>query len=185
MFYSKKRDGWKRAYTDEELSAALHDIRSGKLGTRRAAVLYGIPRSTLRNKMYKVDGEEALNGFDAQLLQENKLCMGDLLQGGMGFYGVNPYGLRDDHIGQLPDSDWERKLEQIRRKHNLLEPNRKFGVTPLCGFDAEEEEERDWRYMMNPYVGGAMRGMPFLPELVRRMAEERMEQDRYVNVGKC
>ncbi|XP_022257442.1 mushroom body large-type Kenyon cell-specific protein 1-like isoform X2 [Limulus polyphemus] len=46
--------GYKRAYTDEELQAALRDIQTGKLGTRRAAVIYGIPRSTLRNKVYKL-----------------------------------------------------------------------------------------------------------------------------------
>ncbi|RWS15376.1 mushroom body large-type Kenyon cell-specific protein 1-like protein, partial [Dinothrombium tinctorium] len=45
---------WKRTYTEEELQAALEDIQSGKLGTRRAAVIYGIPRSTLRNKVYKL-----------------------------------------------------------------------------------------------------------------------------------
>ena len=44
----------RRTYTEEELQNALQDIMSGKLGTRRAAVLYGIPRSTLRNKVYKL-----------------------------------------------------------------------------------------------------------------------------------
>ncbi|XP_008548332.1 mushroom body large-type Kenyon cell-specific protein 1 [Microplitis demolitor] len=44
----------RRTYTEEELQAALRDIQSGKLGTRRAAVIYGIPRSTLRNKVYKL-----------------------------------------------------------------------------------------------------------------------------------
>uniref|UniRef100_A0AAU7VFP3 Ecdysone inducible protein 93F n=1 Tax=Chilo suppressalis TaxID=168631 RepID=A0AAU7VFP3_CHISP len=43
----------RRAYTDDELQSALRDIQSGKLGTRRAAVVYGIPRSTLRNKVNK------------------------------------------------------------------------------------------------------------------------------------
>ncbi|KAL0276600.1 UNVERIFIED_CONTAM: hypothetical protein PYX00_004144 [Menopon gallinae] len=46
--------GSRRAYTESELQAALRDIQSGKLGTRRAAVIYGIPRSTLRNKVYKL-----------------------------------------------------------------------------------------------------------------------------------
>lgn len=36
----------------------MQDILSGKLGTRRAAVLYGIPRSTLRNKVYKLAIEQ-------------------------------------------------------------------------------------------------------------------------------
>ncbi|XP_055853052.1 mushroom body large-type Kenyon cell-specific protein 1 isoform X2 [Episyrphus balteatus] len=44
----------RRTYTEEELNNALQDIISGKLGTRRAAVQYNIPRSTLRNKVYKM-----------------------------------------------------------------------------------------------------------------------------------
>lgn len=47
----------RKTYTEEELQAALRDIQSGKLGTRRAAVIYGIPRSTLRNKVYKLSQE--------------------------------------------------------------------------------------------------------------------------------
>ncbi|XP_050357454.1 mushroom body large-type Kenyon cell-specific protein 1 isoform X1 [Nymphalis io] len=43
----------RRAYTEDELQSALRDIQSGRLGTRRAAVVYGIPRSTLRNKVNK------------------------------------------------------------------------------------------------------------------------------------
>lgn len=37
----------RRTYTEDELQAALRDIQSGKLGTRRAAVIYGIPRYIL------------------------------------------------------------------------------------------------------------------------------------------
>lgn len=48
----------RRTYTEEELQKALQDILTGKLGTRRAAVLYGIPRSTLRNKVYKLAMEQ-------------------------------------------------------------------------------------------------------------------------------
>lgn len=48
----------RRSYTEEELNNALQDILSGKLGTRRAAVIYGIPRSTLRNKVYKLALEQ-------------------------------------------------------------------------------------------------------------------------------
>lgn len=51
---SARPEGCKRSYTEAELQAALRDIQSGKLGTRRAAVIYGIPRSTLRNKVYKL-----------------------------------------------------------------------------------------------------------------------------------
>lgn len=47
----------RKTYTEDELQKALQDIRSGKLGTRRAAVIYNIPRSTLRNKVYKMAQE--------------------------------------------------------------------------------------------------------------------------------
>uniref|UniRef100_T1E2H7 Putative mushroom body large-type kenyon cell-specific protein 1 n=1 Tax=Psorophora albipes TaxID=869069 RepID=T1E2H7_9DIPT len=49
--------GGRRTYTEDELQSALQDILNGKLGTRRAAVQYGIPRSTLRNKVYKLGME--------------------------------------------------------------------------------------------------------------------------------
>ena len=62
-----KKDGqFKKNYTETELVAAVKDIRSGKLGTRRAAVLYGIPRSTLRNKIFKMEAEMQ-NGGDKNL----------------------------------------------------------------------------------------------------------------------
>ncbi len=48
----------RRTYTEEELQLALRDIQNGILGTRRAAVIYGIPRSTLRNKVYKLQLEK-------------------------------------------------------------------------------------------------------------------------------
>ncbi|CAI2356464.1 unnamed protein product [Caenorhabditis sp. 36 PRJEB53466] len=50
----------RRNYTVEDLTQAVDDIRQGKLGTRRASVVYGIPRSTLRNKIYKLEAEGAI-----------------------------------------------------------------------------------------------------------------------------
>uniref|UniRef100_A0A2A4K9P9 HTH psq-type domain-containing protein n=1 Tax=Heliothis virescens TaxID=7102 RepID=A0A2A4K9P9_HELVI len=59
----------RRAYTEEELQAAVRDIQAGRLGTRRAALVYGIPRSTLRNKLNKfgtpVDHPDSDNDSDA------------------------------------------------------------------------------------------------------------------------
>ncbi|KAL5285078.1 LCORL family protein [Megaselia abdita] len=55
----------RRQYTEDELHNALNDIMSGRLGTRRAAVIYKIPRSTLRNKVYKMS-VEARRGATAQ-----------------------------------------------------------------------------------------------------------------------
>ena len=69
----RRSDVSKRTYTEDELQAALADIQSGKLGTRRAAVIYGIPRSTLRNKVrIPKDFIVILNFFRIQKLLELK-----------------------------------------------------------------------------------------------------------------
>lgn len=63
----------KRSYTEEELGKALNDIKSGRLGTRRAAALYNIPRSTLRNKVHKMNsGDKKMRSIDntARLISE-------------------------------------------------------------------------------------------------------------------
>ena len=56
----------RRPYTASELASAVRAICLGQLGTRRAASVYGIPRSTLRNKICKLNEirkhEEAVRG---------------------------------------------------------------------------------------------------------------------------
>jgi len=47
----KKDLSAKKTYTDTELNAAIEAIKSGTIGTRKAAHMYGVPRSTLRNKV--------------------------------------------------------------------------------------------------------------------------------------
>ena len=48
----------RRSYSKEVLDKALADIQSGRIGTRRASVLYGIPRSTLRNKVFRLNNQK-------------------------------------------------------------------------------------------------------------------------------
>lgn len=71
----------RRTYTEDELQAALRDIQSGKLGTRRAAVIYGIPRSTLRNKVYKLalerERESHLNNSAVLKIDEDEVIDDD------------------------------------------------------------------------------------------------------------
>lgn len=71
----------RRTYTEDELQAALRDIQSGKLGTRRAAVIYGIPRSTLRNKVYKLalerERESHLNSSTPLKLDDDEVLDDD------------------------------------------------------------------------------------------------------------
>uniref|UniRef100_A0A1I8NAI6 HTH psq-type domain-containing protein n=1 Tax=Musca domestica TaxID=7370 RepID=A0A1I8NAI6_MUSDO len=44
----------RRTYSEEDINNAMHEVLSGRLGTRKAAVQFNVPRSTLRNKMYKM-----------------------------------------------------------------------------------------------------------------------------------
>ncbi|XP_050532129.1 mushroom body large-type Kenyon cell-specific protein 1 isoform X2 [Daktulosphaira vitifoliae] len=69
----------RKTYTEESLQAALRDIQSGKLGTRRAAVIYGIPRSTLRNKVYKMALERANRMRESSDGEDPKVSMAELL----------------------------------------------------------------------------------------------------------
>ena len=113
--------------------------------------------------------------------QENKLSMGDLLQGGAAAafpYGF-PFPFHDEKLSPISELDWEQKLEQLRRKHNLMEPNRKFGVAPMFDLEAAYDEmaESGWGMMMTPPFMNKLK-FPFLPELVRRMAEERLELEQ-------
>lgn len=71
VFRSNPRSS--KGYTAQELQAALHDIQSGKLGTRRAAVIYGIPRSTLRNKVYKLGKDRGRLFNNAGLISNQNL----------------------------------------------------------------------------------------------------------------
>ncbi|VDM01204.1 unnamed protein product [Schistocephalus solidus] len=70
----------RRPYSELELSSAVQAICSGQLGTRRAASVYGIPRSTLRNKICKLNElrrrEEELLGGGRQLslIEFVRLC---------------------------------------------------------------------------------------------------------------
>ena len=44
----------KRTYSSGDLQQALRDVCDGKMGTRRASLTYGVPRSTIRNHLNKI-----------------------------------------------------------------------------------------------------------------------------------
>ena len=157
----------KKGYTEEELTAAVSDIRSGKLGTRRAASLYGIPRSTLRNKIFKMDVDEMGNytqiveddaSNDGPAIQEPPLQLSDLLQISTLQYLAPiamPFIIKQE-IKAEEDSEWEKKLQHMRRKHNISNSS------------------------MDHYMEKALKHSlkPFLCELIKKLVEERFEIER-------
>ena len=44
----------KKTYSSSDLQHALRDVCDGKMGTRRASLAYGVPRSTIRNHLNKI-----------------------------------------------------------------------------------------------------------------------------------
>ncbi|KAL5016778.1 hypothetical protein ScPMuIL_006367 [Solemya velum] len=166
----------KKTYTEDELTQAVSDIRSGKLGTRRAAVLYGIPRSTLRNKIFKMDTEkdginiatiaELEESINDVSVTEDKMRLSDLMQSEtFKFLPPLPFTLPLEIKGDSHDSfdDWERKLDQLRRKHNL----------------SQEKEHYETQYKED------LLKLPLLENLIRKMAEERVEMERNASLVKA
>ncbi|KAK3096026.1 hypothetical protein FSP39_022113 [Pinctada imbricata] len=160
----------KKSYTEEELQAAVSEIQSGKLGTRRASVLYGIPRSTLRNKIFKMGSDkpesiyQSLNGGDriddpmeiamkwSELLQGSNLALLSLPQLPFGFHGDYSFPRGMFMHG---DESEERKLEYLRRKHNL---GRK-----------REPYQTQYSHELK---------LPVLQDIIQKLVEERMEMER-------
>ncbi|CAG5126138.1 unnamed protein product [Candidula unifasciata] len=142
---NKKSEAGKQSYTEKDLDCAISDIRSGRLGTRRAAMIYGIPRSTLRSKVVKPDHEEIVLPRDENErpcvvdLNFHKPCLHHLpsfQMSELGLFDLNqPARNRDREPASLllpmkspiniklePDDQeffHEHRLKQIRRMHNL------------------------------------------------------------------
>ena len=153
--YRRRRDNsGKRNYTDEELSAAVSDIRSGKLGTRRASALYGVPRSTLRNKIFRLDSSSPQSWNDAS------------------HHDLPPKSVPDGHL--VTDlGDWEKRLQQLRRKHDLgAGHKRPFGMPPLFFSNEHFLECQKAFSCSNPYLYDLK--LPFLRQLVEKLTEERV-----------
>ena len=118
----------------------MNDIRTGKLGTRRAAALYGIPRSTLRNKLFKQQSNSRSESpalrpdmcADKTLPLPN-LSMSDLLQSMASTSGYmhKPMAVLEDDKESLNGKEqdtWEERLEVLRKKHNLDRSDQQFGL---------------------------------------------------------
>ncbi|CAH8564367.1 unnamed protein product [Schistosoma margrebowiei] len=121
----------KHSYTQNELSEAVKAICFGQLGTRKAANLYGIPRSTLRNKICKLNElkkleEKRLGGksivlsqFLLNLIEFNKLYQYSIINNNNN-NNNNNNGNNNDHY----DYDYYN--------NSSLVSNSKGQITKLC-----------------------------------------------------
>ena len=174
-----------------ELQAAVSEIRSGKIGTRRASVLYGIPRSTLRNKIFKLESSINSNGV-ASSEPAQKLTMVDLLQSNISQHHNNHHNnnnnlsnnlsalqaFYEEDTGSDEDDLFSRKLEQMRRKHNLSSSPEKLGLqnnnNSVNGLQPEGASTNNGIH--SPYVHELKH--PILPGIVRKLAQQRMQMER-------
>nr|ATI99809.1 ecdysone-induced protein 93 [Leptinotarsa decemlineata] len=176
----------RRTYTEDELQAALRDIQSGKLGTRRAAVIYGIPRSTLRNKVYKLalerERESHINSSAPLKLEEEE-------------------AMDDDK--ELSGAEEEKEVEKALQAPLL-------SMADLYRFSGREQPPDALKTLlqrgkegmnpseMGPYIKNLImasqnilanqkspEGTPMIPELMKMIAEEQLlkQQHQQYNNG--
>lgn len=158
----------KRAYTEDELSAAVSEIQNGKLGTRRASVLYGIPRSTLRNKIFRMGSEKIDTAEDPPEIEEKNSEDKNLKWEELFQQSSLPFSLALPHLSlkflsdaierETARSEAEevaKKLETIRKKHNLT--------------GRKETYATEYAHELK---------IPFLQDMIKRLAEERFEMER-------
>ncbi|XP_068251017.1 mushroom body large-type Kenyon cell-specific protein 1 isoform X2 [Palaemon carinicauda] len=187
----RRGDMSKRSYTEEELQAALRDIQSGKLGTRRAAVIYGIPRSTLRNKVYKLAMERERNKKLAEqaappVLQDTK----QFPPYQNGVIGAGTGQLNNDNPGDDTDAspDSFRALLKSKMAEKLKELDRKG----ICGEDNEKVAESALKYLMenipklalnkdnkeiSTEILSSISFYPQLSDFIKRVVEERYNEE--------
>lgn len=171
----------KRSYTEDELQAALRDIRSGKLGTRRAAVIYGIPRSTLRNKVYKLALDKSANEDAKNKVENSKetkaLTMEDLVESGLESGASASESLR-----RLLRN---RMAEKAESKQALLD-----GFQMFAGLESNPALAPFLSHILaNVHQlalscqSGSSKDLanelklPLLPDLIRKLSEERFEEE--------
>lgn len=184
----------RRTYTEEELQAALRDIQSGKLGTRRAAVIYGIPRSTLRNKVYKLAMERERDAHLVVPTVEERDLSGAEDEKEVERALSRPLLSVDDLLRlSVLDGDALRVfLEEVSAGHNR-EAN-ESASSPVFPQSSELwhglEQGPLGPYISHLLVSGSVKDScqaesggslpkftsPLLPELVRRMMAEEQQQ---------
>ncbi|XP_053645651.2 mushroom body large-type Kenyon cell-specific protein 1 [Cherax quadricarinatus] len=181
----RRGDMSKRSYTEEELQAALRDIQSGKLGTRRAAVIYGIPRSTLRNKVYKLAMERERNKKLAE--QSNSTILPDTktfseFHNGISESGTSP----DNEISASPEcfrtllkNKMAEKLEEMSRKGLGTGDNKKVVESalkylmeniPKLALNKDNKE-------VSTEILSSISFYPQLSDFIKKVVEERYNEE--------
>lgn len=153
----------KRTYSQADLDAAVKDIRCGRLGTRRASVVYGIPRSTLRNKIYKLEAAEEQNG-ETPAYKKGRRGVGNVCISTSPLVGAvtndsppsdrseegssNQFALSWEHLGQAAaaaaaNSDWTQALWSsfMRQQQPATFPAAAETATPLSSKERSGDEK--------------------------------------------
>ncbi|XP_045119749.1 uncharacterized protein LOC123509497 isoform X1 [Portunus trituberculatus] len=187
----RRGDLSKRSYTEEELQAALRDIQSGKLGTRRAAVIYGIPRSTLRNKVYKLAMERDRNKKLVE--QSNDTMQTDAPNFSQRYNGRSTAGgggggggtvdeeakASPESIRSLLQSKMVEKLEEISRKSGGMSDSRpavEAALKHLLDNIPKLALNKD-NVQASTEVLNSISFIPQLNDFVKKIAEDRYNEE--------
>ncbi|XP_052771254.1 mushroom body large-type Kenyon cell-specific protein 1-like [Mya arenaria] len=187
----------KKGYSNEDLSAAMTEVKNGKLGTRRAASLYGVPRSTLRNKMFKPEEEECQ--ISAAMLMEDDNSSSDVPRHLLAPSDVPSL----KHLQQFSFQDRPLMLTDLLQLSSLqyMAPMAiPYFLTPeMISMQYAEETELERRIQairhkhnisrasMSHYKAKALANhkmKPFQYELIRKLTRERYQQEMKSLKGK-
>ncbi|XP_006825954.1 ligand-dependent nuclear receptor corepressor-like protein [Saccoglossus kowalevskii] len=110
------KSSYNSTYTEADLRQAIRDVRSGKLGTRRAAILYGIPRSTIRNHLNK---PTVWRNERSSLPRGNSSSsLGDLLE-------KQPIVLNNDNVDSIKveEKEWNGNSREAKFEDSVVATN--------------------------------------------------------------
>ncbi|XP_018016305.2 uncharacterized protein LOC108673042 [Hyalella azteca] len=175
----RRTDQSKRSYTDTELQAALRDIQSGKLGTRRAAVIYGIPRSTLRNKVYKlaIEKERAKkvleqNAAEAMTLlpmpEEAAFTSSETLRALIR----NKMAIKLEEITKISPSDLHCRDEEVMDRRQAQDPALAHLIENITSLALSTERSEILDNLMS-----SLSLYPKLEDFAKRMIEKRYAEE--------
>lgn len=168
--------GVKKNYTEQELVAATSEICSGKIGTRRASALYGIPRSTLRNKIFRLKS-------DVTAVEDN-IEGSPCLDSSKAMFPLDTFQGVDKIKLEYPPMEWEQNLDQLydtnaapghfERPYKMAMPS--SASTPAQNYYFEQEKKEP---SSHGCLGPSMEQpkLPFLQRLIQEFAEKQIKSE--------
>ncbi|XP_052253685.1 mushroom body large-type Kenyon cell-specific protein 1-like [Dreissena polymorpha] len=183
----------RKCHLDEDLSSSMSEVKGATLTGRRGGSMYGVPRRTLRTKMFKMETDES-RVTAATLLDDDSHSSTDISHNAPAselalFKHLPRYGEIHDRPLMLTD------LLQLSSLQYLTPIAMPYFITPemISMHYGNMEEETEWerrlqalrhkhnisQASMNHYKAkaAAHRFKPYQHDLIKRLTHERLQQE--------